>query len=149
MAVCGKCDAQVPDGTTICPNCFADLTLPGAVIEQPEAPQTPPVVQDAPAAQPQTPEAPQAAYAQPANPEHGQTPDSQYAQATYAPPAPAEAPANDSGSVGWGVLGAFFPIVGLILYFVWRKKKPNNARVSITGACIGVAISIIYNFLMR
>ena len=62
------------------------------------------------------------------------------------PPQPA---VNDSGSIGWGILGAFFPIVGIILYFVWRTNKPNSAKVAIIGAAIGVAVGILYRFMLR
>lgn len=35
---------------------------------------------------------------------------------------------NDSGSFGWSVLGCCIPIVGLILFLVWNKEKPNTAK---------------------
>lgn len=48
---------------------------------------------------------------------------------------------NDSGSFGWGVLGFCLPIVGIILYFVWKENKPLSAKMAIRGALISVAIS--------
>lgn len=50
---------------------------------------------------------------------------------------------NDSGSFGWAVLGFFIPIVGLVLYLVWRDTAPNNARMAGKGALISVIISAI------
>ena len=35
-------------------------------------------------------------------------------------------PVNDSGSIGWGVLGFCIPIVGLILFLVWKDQKPRT-----------------------
>ena len=50
---------------------------------------------------------------------------------------------NDSGNVGWFFLGFFVPVVGLILWLIWRKKQPKNAKKSIRGALIGCASSLI------
>lgn len=30
---------------------------------------------------------------------------------------------SDSGSIGWGFLGCCIPIVGLILFIVWREES--------------------------
>lgn len=45
-------------------------------------------------------------------------------------------PANDEGSFGWTVLGCCVPVVGLILWLVWREDKPNNAKAAGMGALI-------------
>lgn len=50
---------------------------------------------------------------------------------------------RDSGSAGWGVLGFFIPIVGLILFLVWRKDKPKSAKVAGIGALIGFVLNLI------
>ncbi len=42
-----------------------------------------------------------------------------------------------------GILGFLFPIVGLILFFVWRKNKPSAAKVSIIAAAISFVLGII------
>lgn len=55
---------------------------------------------------------------------------------------------TDSGSIGWGVLGFFFPIVGLILFLVWRNTKPNSAKVAGIGAIIGFVLNLILYFMM-
>ena len=53
--------------------------------------------------------------------------------------------ANDSGSAGWGILGCCFPLVGLILYLVWKDTKPKSAKSAGIGAIIGVvAIIVLY-----
>lgn len=50
---------------------------------------------------------------------------------------------NDSGSIGWGVLGFCIPIVGIILYFVWKENKPRSAQMAIRGALISIAIGAV------
>lgn len=49
---------------------------------------------------------------------------------------------NDSGSIGWGFLGFFFPIVGLILYLAWKSDRPKCAKRAGKGALVSVIISI-------
>lgn len=63
------------------------------------------------------------------------------------PPAnQAIAPQEDSGSFGWAVLGFFIPLVGLILYLVWKDSKPNSAKSAGRGALVSVIISIVCAF---
>ena len=52
--------------------------------------------------------------------------------------------ANDSGSIGWGILGCCIPIVGLILFLVWKDEKPKTAKMAGTGALVSVIIGVIY-----
>lgn len=49
----------------------------------------------------------------------------------------------DSSSVGFALLGFFIPIVGLILYFVWKESQPLKAKSAGKGALIGFCVSII------
>lgn len=48
---------------------------------------------------------------------------------------------TDSGHFGWGLLGFFLPVVGLILFLVWREQKPRTARTIGIGALVSVAVS--------
>lgn len=50
---------------------------------------------------------------------------------------------KDKGSFGWGVLGFFFPLVGLILFLVWRTELPLRAKSVGKGALISAIISIV------
>jgi hypothetical protein len=52
--------------------------------------------------------------------------------------------AIDTGGFGWGLLGFCIPLVGLILYLVWKDEKPLNAKAVGTGALISVGISIFF-----
>ncbi len=50
---------------------------------------------------------------------------------------------NDDGSFGWSVLGFCVPLVGLILYLVWKDEKPNNAEAAGKGALIGFIVGLV------
>ena len=121
MTTCMYCGSEIPETAKFCTNCGAALPVE-APVEQP--------VFETPA-----PQEYQQPYQQPAQQPTYQQP---YAQ-------PAAAPVVDSGSIGWGILGFFFPIVGLILFFVWKDKKPQSAKVAIIGAAIGFVLGIIAN----
>lgn len=55
---------------------------------------------------------------------------------------------EDSGSLGWGLLGFFVPLAGLILFLMWDKTKPNNAKSAGIGAIIGVICPIVIVILI-
>ncbi len=50
---------------------------------------------------------------------------------------------NDKGGFGWGALGFFIPLVGLILYLVWKGEKPKTAKAAGKGALISVILGIV------
>lgn len=54
---------------------------------------------------------------------------------------------DDSTSTGWMVLGIFFPVIALILYFVWKNEKPLRASSLIKGAIIGFIVSIVLSVI--
>ena len=61
----------------------------------------------------------------------------------------AQAPiANDTGSFGWCVLGFCIPLVGLILFLVWRDTKPLTSKAAGKGALISVIIGVVFYVLM-
>ena len=55
---------------------------------------------------------------------------------------------DDTGSIGWGLLCFFIPIVGIILYFVWKNEKPLNAKIALKGAIISyvsaAVLAVVY-----
>lgn len=89
---------------------------------------------------PQQPTYQQPAYAQ--QPAYMQQPAYQQAQPAYSPGYSQQS--NDSGSFGWAVLGFFIPLVGLILWLVWKDSKPNSAKMAGIGALVGVGISLLW-----
>lgn len=56
--------------------------------------------------------------------------------------------AQDNGSFGWAVLGFFIPIVGLILYLVWKTEKPLSARRAGIGALVSVIVGAVLTVLL-
>lgn len=67
----------------------------------------------------------------------------QYGQQPYVNPQPA-----DTGSFGWAVLGFFFPIVGLILFLVWKSEKPVSAKQAGMGALASVISTVVLWILL-
>lgn len=65
-------------------------------------------------------------------------PQDTYRQAQYAP-----VNNGDTGSFGWALLGFFIPLVGLILYLVWKDTKPRNASSAGKGALVSVIVGVI------
>ena len=57
------------------------------------------------------------------------------------------AKAADAPSFGYKILGFFLPVVGLVLYLVWREQTPLRAKSAGKGALWGVitltALSVI------
>ena len=50
------------------------------------------------------------------------------------------APPQDAKNNWWAILCFLFPIVGLILYFVWKKDLPHRARSCGYGAAVGAFV---------
>ena len=48
----------------------------------------------------------------------------------------------------WGLLGYFIPIVGLILFIVWRESKPKAAKAVGIGALIRAILMFIAFIIM-
>lgn len=59
-------------------------------------------------------------------------------------------PSQDPGNPLWAVLGFILFPVGLVLWLVWRKDRPNNARQArngfIAAMVVGVFIGVIFIF---
>lgn len=45
---------------------------------------------------------------------------------------------SSSTSIGYGILSFFVPLVGLILFLVWKETAPGNSKVSGIGALVGL-----------
>lgn len=111
--------------------------------QQPMSYAQPVQPQPDPYTQPQQPnqyaQQPQASYPQPNPSPYSQQytqPQTQYATQPQQ--------SGDTGSVGWGILGFFIPLVGLILWLVWKDTKPKNAKSAGIGALIGVGICVLW-----
>lgn len=60
--------------------------------------------------------------------------------------------AKEGGTVGWGILGFFIPIVGFILWLVWKDEHPARSRSAgigcLVSVCLGVVGVILYVVLV-
>jgi len=54
----------------------------------------------------------------------------------------------DNGGVLWGLLGCCIPIVGLILFLVWKDSKPKTAKAAGIGALVSVIVTVICYIIM-
>jgi uncharacterized membrane protein YvbJ len=52
--------------------------------------------------------------------------------------------APDTGGFGWGLLGFCVPIVGLVLYLVWKDERPRTSKAAGMGALISVIAGVIF-----
>lgn len=59
---------------------------------------------------------------------------------------------SEGSTVGWGILGFFIPIVGFILWLVWKDEHPARSRSAgigcLVSVCLGVVGSIIYIIIL-
>ena len=53
----------------------------------------------------------------------------------------------DKGGFWWGALGCCVPIVGLILFLVWKDTKPKTAKAAGKGALISVILGVVFYVL--
>jgi len=66
----------------------------------------------------------------------------------YATPVTGGVSPEDAPNTGMAVLGFFIPLVGLILYLVWRQEFPQKAASTGKGALIGFIVSIVLYILL-
>lgn len=55
---------------------------------------------------------------------------------------------TDNGGFGWGLLGCCIPIVGLILFLVWKDTKPKTSKAAGIGALVSVVCCVVFYLLM-
>ncbi|MCI8864270.1 MAG: hypothetical protein HFG60_03130 [Lachnospiraceae bacterium] len=56
-------------------------------------------------------------------------------------------PAVDNGGFLWGLLGCCVPIVGLILFIMWKDQKPKTAKAAGVGALVCVGANVVFGLL--
>lgn len=54
---------------------------------------------------------------------------------------------QDKPSIGFGILGFFIPLVGFILYLVYKDKSPKKAKSAGKGAIAGVIVNIVLSIV--
>lgn len=50
---------------------------------------------------------------------------------------------TEGSKVGYGILGCCIPLVGLILFLVWKDTKPETSKAAGIGALVGVIINAL------
>ena len=50
---------------------------------------------------------------------------------------------QDSDNIGWGFLGFFVPLAGLILWLIWRDDAPKKAKNVGVGALVSAIIYLV------
>lgn len=53
-------------------------------------------------------------------------------------------PVQDDGGFGWGLLGCCIPVVGLVLFLVWKDEKPRTAKAAGIGALVSVGLGALW-----
>ena len=56
-------------------------------------------------------------------------------------------PVQDNGGIGWSLLGCCIPIVGLVLFLVWKDQKPKTAKAAGIGALVAVGLYAFWYIL--
>ncbi|MDR0285639.1 MAG: hypothetical protein LBI33_12260 [Propionibacteriaceae bacterium] len=79
----------------------------------------------------------------------GYQPSAYQTPAPYQPAYPVSAPTYqprpaDAPNFGYAVLGFFIPVVGLILFLVWREQTPLKAKSAGKGALISVIAGVVF-----
>lgn len=54
---------------------------------------------------------------------------------------------NDAPNMGFAILGFFIPLVGLILYLMWKDQTPLKAKSAGKGALFGFCCSMLVSIL--
>ena len=54
---------------------------------------------------------------------------------------------EESIGAGWGILSFLFPIIGFILYFVWKDTSNYKAKQAANIAWISIALSFVIGFI--
>ncbi len=125
---CKNCGQEIAEGATVCPSCNTPVDVAAANAAQPQQPYA----QQMPPQQP---------YAQQP---YAQQPYAQQPYAPYGAPMPSQEPA----SMGLRVLCWFFPIVGIILYFVKKDEKPVYAKQCGKAALISIIVYAVFYVLV-
>ncbi len=58
------------------------------------------------------------------------------------------AASDDASSAAFAVLSFFFPLVGLILFLVWKDTYPKRAKSAGKGALIGVIVNVVFSVIV-
>lgn len=139
---CKKCGNEISEGVLFCSNCGTAVEGNYEVEDD---------MDFGPSNQPQNGQANQQGSQYNYQPQNGyQFNNQQGGQPNYQAPNGyngCQQPVNDKGGFLWGVLGCCIPVVGLILFLVWKDQKPKTAKAAGIGALVSVGLWILYVIL--
>lgn len=136
--ICPRCGNNVDDSYRICNICGADMPAPGETQqnEQPKEQQTQYQQYCNQFQQPQQP------FAPPPSPNYyAQQNGYQYGYNPYGYPMPDP---DDKPDTALNVLSFFIPILGLVMYFVEKDKKPKKAKAALKSAIISWVVAAVF-----
>ncbi len=55
---------------------------------------------------------------------------------------------DDAPSFGFAFLSFLIPLLGIILYFVWKAEFPKKASSCLKGAITGIIVNFVCSFLV-
>lgn len=67
---------------------------------------------------------------------------------SYSQPQETKPEVVDNGGFLWGLLGCCVPIVGLILFLVWKDTKPKTSKAAGIGALVSVIVAVVYYIIV-
>lgn len=140
MSFCKLCGHRLEDNDRFCGAC-------GAPVEA----QAEPVQAEPVQAEPVQTDAVQADAAEPVQPIYATDAPQEYTAPAYAQPVSTvyetQQPA-DKGGFLYGALGCCVPVVGLILFLVWKDTQPKSARAAGIGALVSVGCAVLLYALL-
>ena len=51
---------------------------------------------------------------------------------------------TDNGGFLWGLLGFFIPVIGLVLFLIYKDSRPKTAKAVGIGAIVGAAVFVVF-----
>ncbi len=55
---------------------------------------------------------------------------------------------QEGNTFGWGILGFFVPLAGLVLFIAWHNDRPKAAKSSGIGALVRVVVNVLLFILI-
>ena len=122
---CRNCGNKIEDGCKFCPNCGAAVTPADAKSDAGTSGNP---------------------FSENFSPDNGAAPPPQRTyppEYNYGGQSGEKRNPGDSSSFGWGLLGFFIPLAGLILYLVWKDEYPLRAKSAGKGALAAVIVYVV------
>ena len=130
---CRNCGQELNENDRVCPACGTPVVKNESVNEEQNTASEKATAQGAPHTGQRT---------------YEYNADKTASQSTYNYSGADYQPSSDTGSAGWGILGCCLPLIGLILFLVWKEDKPRSAKSVGIGAIIGVVLCVVSILLL-